>query len=223
VTTFQPASVEGLPAPARRWLTHAIAPGTGLRSSVELTMHGEIRLGRWRRFRATEVLSLAEGFTWSARVGMVSGFDRYLGGRGEMRWKALGLVPVQVARGPDIDRSAAGRLAGEAVFTPAALLDVRWEALDDRRAVAHVPVGGRDHLVTYDVASDGALVSQTTMRWGNPDGVFAERPMGPVVDAERTFDGFTVPSTFRAGWWDTPEELGDGEFFRCTIEGARFG
>ena len=51
--TFDPAAIMGLPEPARRWLGHAIAPGTPLWSSVELTMHGQIKLGRWRPF--TEV------------------------------------------------------------------------------------------------------------------------------------------------------------------------
>ena len=44
--TFDPAAIMGLPEPARRWLGHAIAPGTPLWSSVELTMH-EVRISRW--------------------------------------------------------------------------------------------------------------------------------------------------------------------------------
>src|SRR5207247_11022155 len=44
--TFDPAATMGLPEPARRWLGHAIAPGTPLWSSVELTMNGQIKLGR---------------------------------------------------------------------------------------------------------------------------------------------------------------------------------
>ena len=46
VETFDPAAIVSLPEPARRWLGHAIAPGTPLWSSVELTMHGQIKLGR---------------------------------------------------------------------------------------------------------------------------------------------------------------------------------
>lgn len=46
--TFDPAATMGLPEPARRWLSHAIAPGTPLWNRAELTMHGQIKLGRWR-------------------------------------------------------------------------------------------------------------------------------------------------------------------------------
>ena len=64
--TFDPAMISGLPEPAHRWLCHAIAPGTPLWSSVELTMHGRIKLGRWRPFTARQVLSPPGGYTWAA-------------------------------------------------------------------------------------------------------------------------------------------------------------
>ena len=44
--TFDSAATGGLPEPARRWLSHAIAPGTPLWGRAELTMHGQIKLGR---------------------------------------------------------------------------------------------------------------------------------------------------------------------------------
>ncbi|HEY2290488.1 MAG TPA: DUF6544 family protein [Thermoanaerobaculia bacterium] len=47
--TFDPAALAHLPEPARRYLTHAIAPGTPLASAVRLKMHGEIKLKGPRR------------------------------------------------------------------------------------------------------------------------------------------------------------------------------
>jgi hypothetical protein len=58
---FDEAMTVALPAPARRWLTHAIAPGTPLWQTAQLSMRGQIRLGRWRPFTATQVLALPEG------------------------------------------------------------------------------------------------------------------------------------------------------------------
>ena len=70
---FEPAMVAHLPEPARRWLTHAISPGTPLYQRAELGMRGEIRLGtRWHRYVATEVITPDTGFIWAARA-------RYLG------------------------------------------------------------------------------------------------------------------------------------------------
>jgi len=45
----------------------------------------------------------------------VVGYDRLSSGTAQMRWRLLGLLPVMTAAGPDITRSAAGRLAGELV------------------------------------------------------------------------------------------------------------
>ena len=67
--TFDPAMTAGLPEPARRWLGHAIAPGTPLWSSAELTMHGQIKLGRWRPFTARQVLTPPGGYTGRPRPG----------------------------------------------------------------------------------------------------------------------------------------------------------
>jgi hypothetical protein len=42
----------------------------------------------------------------------VTGHDRLSSGTGEMRWRLLRLIPGMTAAGPDITRSAYGRLAG---------------------------------------------------------------------------------------------------------------
>jgi len=45
-----------LPFVARRYLEHAIAPGTKLASAVRLQMHGEIKLKNWIPFKAEQVI-----------------------------------------------------------------------------------------------------------------------------------------------------------------------
>jgi hypothetical protein len=107
--------------PVRRW------------SSVQLTMRGHIRLGSsWRPFTAQQVLA-PSGFIWAATARVaglpVTGFDRYSFGTGQMRWRLLGLVPVMTASGPDVTRSAAGRLAGEATcWLPTSFTAASWTA-----------------------------------------------------------------------------------------------
>jgi hypothetical protein len=226
---FDPAQAEPLPEPARRWVLHAIAPGTPLLRSVVLDLHGAIRLGAWHPFHAVQVLLPMSGYVWAAvtRLGplTVRGFDRYRDGVGEMRWRMLDAVPIVSGGGPDIARSAAGRLACEFVLAPASALDprVRWKPLDGRQAIAHVPVGEEEYEVTLTVAPGGRLEAVTVPRWGNPDkGPYRTHPFGVECGRESSFGGFTIPAEVRGGWWPGGPRWAEGEFIRFTVDHARY-
>jgi hypothetical protein len=66
--TFSEADLEQLPDAVQRSFRRAIAPGTPLAVAARLRMRGTIKLGRWLRFRAREVLALHEGLVWVARA-----------------------------------------------------------------------------------------------------------------------------------------------------------
>ena len=220
----------GLPECVERYFAHAIAPGARLANAVRLRMRGEIKLGAWRSFEAEEVIARGRGMVWTARTRLfgipVSGFDRYIDGRGEMRWKLLGVIPLISQAGPDISRSAAGRLGGESMWLPSMLCDpaVRWEAAGACEATAHLSLFGDAVAVRLTIGPDGGLRRSSLMRWGNPNGQgFAERPFGACVDAEGRFEGYTIPTEVRAGWEPGATGFGsDGEFFRCTLDAAIF-
>jgi hypothetical protein len=230
VTRFEPGLTEALPAPVRRWLTHAIAPGTPLASAVELRTRGEIKTGRWMRYRARQILAPPAGMVWAASTGLgpirITGFDRYLNGKGEMCWKFLGLIPLLRVTGPATDRSSVGRLAGEALLNPALALApwVAWEEVDHTHAIAHVSIGDMICPVTIEVAVDGRLVGCTLPRSGGPGkDPDRERAFHVAFDNEEVaFDGFTIPAHFTAGWdWDGAR-WADGPFFRADVDRARF-
>lgn len=223
---FDPAMVGDLPEPARRWLRHAVAPGTPLRRSVELIMHGEIRLGTWRSFTAAQIAAPPAGYIWAARASIhgvpVVGYDRLSSGTAQMRWRLVGLIPVMTAQGPDTARSAAGRLASEFVMVPTTFRAATWR-LGDRpdTAVATWHIGAEQIDVELHVGPDGQLLDVLLQRWGKPGGGgFGYHPFGVTVEAERTFAGITVPSTVRAGWWWGTDRQDEGEFFRARITDA---
>jgi hypothetical protein len=228
---FDPGAITGLPAPICRWLGHAITRGAPLCCSVELRMHGEIRLGRWRPFTAVQRLTPAGGFLWAATVRLrglpVVGFDRYTRGTGEMRWRLANLVPVIASTGEDTSRSAAGRHAGELlVAAPAAALgpQVTWRAVDSRRAIARVRDHWYAHDVTLTVGRSGALAEVAMTRWGDPDnrGPGPHR-FGALLDGEARFGDFVIPRRVIAGWHHGTDRWGAGQFIRYTIDEARFG
>jgi hypothetical protein len=226
---FNPADLGHLPPAAQRYLSHAIAPDTPLASAVRLRMHGAIKLRRWRRFTAEEVIVRDRGMIWRANVKLagtsIRGVDRFVDGAGAMHWRLAGLMPIVRASGPDITRSAAGRFAAESVWLPSLLLadDVTWSADDATIARAHFAVDAHDEDLTLTI-SGGALQSVALPRWGNPDGrKFREVDFGAAVDQEGTFGGYTIPVRTRVGWYFGSGRFEDeGKFFLATIDDAQF-
>ncbi|MHA6758000.1 DUF6544 family protein [Streptacidiphilus sp. PAMC 29251] len=222
---FSVAEVKGLPAPVRRYLQAAIAPGTPLMTSARLRMRGRIRIGRWLPFTAHQTLNPHRGFVWTARVaGVITGSDRYLDGAGAMSWKLAGLFRVAAAEGPDVSRSAAGRAAAEAVWLPTALLPrfgVTWSAEDAHHITAHYRIGTTAVDLHLTLDRQARIRSLVFERWGDPDrsGTWAPRPFGGEVTGYRTFAGLTIPSAGRFGWDWATERWSAGEFFRYEITG----
>ena len=59
---------------------------------------------------------------------------------------------------------------------------------------------------------------------GNPvGGAFHYADFGGLVEEESTFDGYTIPTRMRIGWYFGTERFeAEGEFFRVTIDDALF-
>lgn len=224
---FDPAMTADLPEPARRWLLHAIEPGALLFGAIEFQMSGEIDVGGWRPFTATQALVPDAGFVWAAHTRLVGlpvrGFDSYSLGAGRMSWRMLGFIPLMSAGGYDVTRSAADRLAAESVLLPTSLVDTAtWRpgagpdtATYLRRFGPRLARGP----VTVTVAPDGRLRSVSLLRWGSPGGAgFAEHVFEVSFGGEYAVDGIAVPDRWSAAWVD-----GGGvrrEFFRASIDAA---
>src|SRR5690606_37168713 len=134
--------------------------------------------------------------------------------------------PVATADGPDVDRSAAGRVAGEAIFVPAVLLPqfgTRWEAVDDSTAAFELTVG--DEPVRVVITGDDAGRLERVRIGRRHDDTGNGIPGHDAFDVdqfsnERSFGGYTIPTSFRAGW-----RLGGPEafpFFYAEIDEAEY-
>jgi len=222
-----------LPEPARRYLEHAIAPGTPLASAVRLRMHGEIKLGRWLPFQAEQVIRRDGSMIWTATMSpfgipLFRGFDRLIDGAGAMKWKLFGLLPVVKASGPDITRSGAGRVQAESVWLPSLLCgdDVSWNSSEPLRATATITVAGETAPVEFTMDEHGRLITVRLTRWGNPPPdtkQFRMVDFGGVMEDEQTFSGYTIPTRVRVGWHvGSPQFEAGGEFFGATIDDAAF-
>jgi hypothetical protein len=220
---FSAAELEGLPEPVQRHLAQAIAPGTPLATSARLRMRGHIKVGRWLPFRARQILNPHLGFAWAARAaGVIAGSDRYLDGVGVMDWKLAGLVTVAHAEGPDVARSAAGRAGAEAIWLPTALLPrfgVRWAAGSADQVTASFQAGDTPMELRLRLDEAGRIASLVFDRWGDPDnrGAFGQHRFGGEFTGYRSFQGLTIPSEGRLGWFYGEDRWPAGEFFRYQI------
>jgi hypothetical protein len=204
---FSHAELRGLPPTVQQHLAGAIATGTRLAPAAYLLMRGRIKIGAWLPFRAREVLSPHVGLVWSARAaGIISGSDRYIDRAGRSDWTLAGLRTLAHAEGPDVTRSAAGRVGAEALWVPTALLPrfgVRWTAPDRGRATSSLTVDGVEVSTHYRLDDGGRIISFVFDRWGDPDntGTWGWHPFGGEVLGYRTFGGLTIPAAGRVGWF----------------------
>jgi hypothetical protein len=157
-------------------------------------------------------------------MGVLVGSDCCIGGAAVMDWRVFGRWSVVHAEGPDVSRSAANRGAAEAVWVPTALLPrfgVEWGTVDSSHLCARLAMGEhRVDLLLHVDPDTGRLLRFWLDRWGDPDesGTWRLIPFGGDVTGWSTFDGVSVPSAGRVGWWyGTPRFTPDGEFFRYRL------
>jgi len=230
---FDTSTLAGLPEPAVRLLSAALPDGTPLHDVVRLSMRGEIKLaGRWLQFTAEQILRANVGFVWAAKVGgrLLSfvGADALGPDGARVEFRLHRRIPVVRGSGPDIARSANGRLAAETVaWLPMALTPqagARWTATDEHQATVSLrgPGGPTDVVVAVD--DSGALASLGLQRWkdsARPPRLVA---FGGTVDSVLAApEGVAVAGSGAVGWdWRTPDET-EGVFFRYQITRAEFG
>lgn len=215
---FDPASIESLPPPARRYFLHAIIPGTRMARSVELTMEGRVR---WKRgsdpipFSAKQVLAPPRGFVWKAWAGrwpfMVAGFEALREGRCWARWWRYGVVPVDRKDGDGAARSATGRMVAEIFWLPSMLhpdfADAQWTGISDERALVRLRVGEQEIDATVTVDQAGRLQRFELLRW-RTDAAGAPKWTSWVVDGfndEVVWGGYRIPRRAQAGWKETED------------------
>jgi hypothetical protein len=225
---FSPDKLSHLPELAKRYLEHAIAPGTKLATAVRLKMHGEIKLKKWIPFTAEQVICWEHGLIWSATAWMnglpIVGSDRLIDGVGAMQWKLLGLFPVMTASGADITRSAFGRLQAESTWLPSVFCsdEVSWKTMDSSHLHSSFIVQNESAELDLTIDRTGQLKTIHLSRWGNPEGAESHYvDFGGILEEEGAFCGYTIPTRLRAGWYFGTERFdAEGEFFRATIDDA---
>ncbi|MBO0886598.1 MAG: hypothetical protein J2O38_04325, partial [Acidimicrobiales bacterium] len=102
---------------------------------------------------------------------------------------------MMTATGSDTDRSAAGRVALDAMLVPTAWLQpaITWRAGGSDTVVAEWRVDNHTLAVELTVAPNGVLRSLSMHRWAQPVGhSWDEYPFGGTLEDETDFDGIKL-------------------------------
>jgi hypothetical protein len=96
-----------------------------------------------------------------------------------------------------------------------------WSAVDPHNVTASYALHATQLDIGYTLDDDARVLAVVLDRWGDPrnEGAWAYHPFGFEVTAYSTFDGVTIPSSGRAGWFYGSDRWSEGEFFRSEITG----
>jgi len=139
--------IQNLPNPVQRFLKYSGVVGSPRITRAIVEQRGLFKMAPdkpWVPFTATQIYNIAEAsFEWKVRMKMaplmiVKGSDALKNGRGSMKIKLFGLIPLVNARGPELDQGAMTRYLSETIWFPQAFLDdhITWEAIDSLSAKA---------------------------------------------------------------------------------------
>jgi hypothetical protein len=218
----------GLPAPVRRYLSHALTEGQDHVSTVRLAQRGEFRLGDadapWKPLEATQTVTTGPpGFVWDATIDVapfvpVRVVDQYRDGRGFLRAKLFSTVTVaDAAPGPELDAGELLRYLGESVWYPTALLPgngVEWEPIDDRSARATLTHRGTTASLVFHFEDSEVVRVSGERPYRRPDGSYDLVPWTGYWRDYRCREGMAVPTEGEVEW-NLPD--GDLPYWRARL------
>ena len=212
---YDAREIDGLPAPVQRYFRAVLKDGQPFIATATFELAGTINMSatgeQWQPFTSTQRAVIHRpGFLWNGTVVMLPGLaahvhDSYIAGTGRLHAAMLGLFTVaEVQGGGEIARGELMRYFAEMAWYPTALLPsqgVRWEAVDDRSAMATLVDGPLALSLLFRFDESGLISSVHADARGT--GVGKDMVMLPwecgVSDYQRR-DGMMVPTRGEAAW-----------------------
>jgi hypothetical protein len=168
---------DDLPAPVVRFHRTLGIDGAQAQAVDTFVLWGRAWMRRTPLPRLPVTFWSAHRVGWSARqrlavtwygLPVLRGVDDYIDGHGRMR------IGSQQVEGPEIDQGENLFLWAELLLVPSAIVrrpGVRWEPVDDNRAVLRVPFGaGSDRLDVHFDPVTGRMSECRAMRYRAPGG-----------------------------------------------------
>ncbi len=150
------------------------------------------------------------GFVWDAKIDIapflhVRISDSFLDGVGAGNLSLMSAISIASDKNrPELNSGALYRYLAEAVWHPTALLPqsgVKWEALDESRAVAHLTAGSVSVSLEFRFNNLGEVTGiYTPDRFGRFGGQYVQYPWEGFFTNYQVFDGIKIPTEGEVGW-----------------------
>jgi len=206
-----PAEVRDLPATVRRYLEVTDAARRPPLRLATLRQTGSLRAAAdqaWMPFESEQLYATEPpGFVWFARARVAPGVhilarDAFVGGRGSMIIRLLGLVSLADATGPELDLGAGLRYWGEIIAFPETVRSpyLTWEHVSDRQARVHIRQGELEMTATVDFDEAGYPVAVHAPRYRDVAGRSVLTPWSGHSRDWRLLDGRMFPTSWESVW-----------------------
>jgi len=217
------AMLDHLPEPVKRYLNYTGLVGKPWADTVFLKQTGRFRLGAdrpWMPMTAEEWYTTdPPSLLWKARFKMaglplLSGRDRYEGGRGHMFGKLAGLYTIFDTRGPELDQATMIRYLNEIMWFPNAFLGehITWQSVDDHSADATFSDGGKSVTGRWFFDEQGRITNFTAKRYREIAGNYSLDDWSTPMTGYGQLAGLNLPTHGQAVW-----NLPDGDLIYAEL------
>lgn len=217
--------LEGLPEPARRYLTYSGVVGGPHVRTVYLTQKGRMRAGDqqpWMPLDARQWYTVSPpGFVWDGTMHLgplplARARDQYVYGQGSLVVRAAQIIPVANVAGEEMDQGAMLRYLAEMIWFPAAFLGANMDItpIDNRSFQVTLTEDSRSVSGQMHIDEEGRLTRIEAERYRMIDGGFELCHWSAIVTEYGEFEGLRLPSRAQALW---QLESGELPYFDVAI------
>ncbi|MCF7823292.1 MAG: hypothetical protein K9N35_03890 [Candidatus Marinimicrobia bacterium] len=217
-------AIQHLPAPVQRCLEFSQVIGTPRVKKVELQQRGLFKIAAdkpWAPFKAKQWFKVDQAaFEWKVNMKMapflhVRGVDRLDEGKGQMKIRLLGFIPLVNAKGPEIDQGSMTRYLSEMIWFPQGFLEdqIQWEAIDDSSARAILTFGDKSVDGVFHFDAQGRVCAFTCDRYATEGKEMVLRPWRASVYEYGERDGIMMGTKAKVTW-----ERPEGDYTYIDLE-----
>ena len=220
--TYHEAQLAGLPAPVQRYFRHVLTEGQPYLRGLRLRHGGQFKTDlkkAWMAITGEQYITTdPAGFIWEGSPRWFVARDAYEAGRGSLRVRLLGAVPIVNGHGPHYDEGELQRWLAETTWLPTALLPgagIAWTAVDEHSAQLTFTQGGQSVTCLMRFNERDEIEACEASRYFDET---TRRPWVCRYARYRRWHGVLIPTMGEAAWVVDGQEQSYARFVVQELE-----